>query len=270
MRLLTGVGAVRFAATLRRAGTVLQLPRGGTPSAALALGGLGISLFDVAALYADLADDGTIQPLHLIGAETPTEPPHAEALFSRLAAAMIATILRDQPLPPGIAADPEHPVAYKTGTSYGYRDAWAAGFTPGYTVVVWVGRRNNTPLPGATGRDVAAPILFHVFGLLPGEAAIHDRAPATVVATLAPSLNRMSRRPALQMLFPPRNADLAFDPSTPIDLRAVGGTPPYRWSADGLPLSAALWAPGGRGFAHLAVTDRNGQSVSADVRLVAE
>jgi len=49
-------------------------------------------------------------------------------------------ILRDQPAPPGLTHEPRHLVAYKTGTSYGFRDAWAAGFTPGYTIFVWAGR----------------------------------------------------------------------------------------------------------------------------------
>jgi penicillin-binding protein 1C len=58
-------------------------------------------------------------------------------------------------------------VAWKTGTSFGYRDAWAIGTTPGYLVGVWVGNADGEGRPGLTGVQVAAPLMFDVFGLLP-------------------------------------------------------------------------------------------------------
>ena len=59
-------------------------------------------------------------------------------------------------------------IAWKTGTSFGYRDAWAIGVTPGYLVGVWVGNADGEGRPGLTGVNVAAPLMFDVFGLLPG------------------------------------------------------------------------------------------------------
>ena len=271
VRLLSRVGAARFAARIGTAGATLRLPHGGQASAALALGGAGMTLFDLASLYADLADGGTVRALHLLGSDVPGAGSDPAQLVSRHAAGLVADILRAQPAPPGVSADPTHPIAYKTGTSYGYRDAWAAGFTPGYTVVVWVGRLDNTPRSGATGRDVAAPILFRLFGLLPREAPIPARDDPVASASLAPGLARSVPRATLRMMFPPGNVDLAFAPSSAIDLRAVGGRPPYRWIADGTPLAPrARWAPSGPGFSHLTVIDRDGQSASADIKLVAE
>ncbi|MFC2116746.1 penicillin-binding protein 1C [Bacteroidota bacterium] len=58
-------------------------------------------------------------------------------------------------------------VAWKTGTSFGFRDAWAVGTTPSYTVGVWVGNADGEGRPGLTGGAVAAPLLFDVFGILP-------------------------------------------------------------------------------------------------------
>jgi penicillin-binding protein 1C len=58
-------------------------------------------------------------------------------------------------------------IAWKTGTSYGYRDAWAIGVTPGYTVGVWVGNASGEGKPDIRGSYLAAPVLFDVFGLLP-------------------------------------------------------------------------------------------------------
>jgi penicillin-binding protein 1C len=271
VRLLAQVGAARFAARLRGAGARLRLPVGGAPSAALALGGAGISLADLTALYADLADGGVVRAPHLDAGPTAAV---SGPLVSAHAAALVADILRGQPPPPGIAADPDHPIAYKTGTSYGFRDAWAAGFTPRFTVVVWTGRRDNAPLPGATGRDVAAPLLFRIFALLPREAPAQRPLDAAAARRpLAPRLSEMSPQPGLRMLFPPNDAALAFDPQTPIDLRAAGGTPPYRWTVDGIPLPAAagaLWKPDAPGFSHLSVTDCAGRVASADVKLVTE
>ncbi len=267
VRLLAQLGPARFGSAVARAGVQLRLPRGGGQSAALALGGAGMSLFDLAGLYADLADGGVIRLPTVVGTAS-----KSGTLVSQRAAADVAAILRAQPAPPGVAPDPAHPVAYKTGTSYGFRDAWAAGFTPGYTVVVWIGRRDNTPMPGATGRDVAAPVLFHLFGLLPAEAAVPEVAVHTRTP-VAPTLARVSGPPALRMMFPPGNVDLAYDAAAAIDLRAAGGQPPYRWLADGRPLPPALhtlWSPDGPGFVHLTVLDRAGHSASADVRLVAE
>ena len=57
-------------------------------------------------------------------------------------------------------------ISWKTGTSYGFRDAWAVGYTPDYTVGVWVGNANGTGRPGLTGLSAASPLLFSVFNLL--------------------------------------------------------------------------------------------------------
>lgn len=270
VRLLARVGPQRFAGALHAARAGLRLPKGGSPSAAMVLGGAGISLFDLATLYADLADGGTVGTLHVAGVGSSS----GERLVSRHAADQVGAILRGQPAPPGVVANEEHPIAYKTGTSYGFRDAWACGFTPGYTVVVWVGRRDGSPRPGATGRDVAAPLLFRIFGLLPAEAPIADADRST--AGLAPSLGRIIPYSKLTIVFPPSHVDLAFDPGSPVDLRATGGSPPYAWTADSVlvPGSAgqgnAPWMVTGPGFAHLTVTDRDGHSATADVRVLAE
>jgi penicillin-binding protein 1C len=270
VRLLAEIGPIRFAATLHDAGAAPRLPPGGVPSAALALGGTGSTLADLAALYSDLADGGSVGVPHT------GEPGWSGSgtLVSRRAAEAVAAILRDQPPPPGVVADPAHPIAYKTGTSYGFHDAWACGFTPDYTVVVWVGRRDGSSIPGATGRDVAAPLLFRLFSLLPAEPPLVN--PDDRAKPLAPRLGGMTSHGALRIVFPPERVDLAYDPGTPIDLRATGGTPPYAWLSDGLPLPLAPawghadWTPAGPGFAHLTVTDRDGRSASVDVRLVAD
>ncbi len=60
------------------------------------------------------------------------------------------------------------PIAWKTGTSYGFRDAWAIGITPEYLVAVWVGNADGEGRTGLTGLSAAAPLMFDLFDLLPG------------------------------------------------------------------------------------------------------
>jgi penicillin-binding protein 1C len=272
VRLLARVGPARFAARLQDAGARLRLPSGAHPSAALALGGAGISLFELAALYADLADGGAAASLRL----TQQDLRPSGRLVSPTAAAQVAGILADQIAPPGVAGAATGMVAYKTGTSYGFRDAWACGFTGDATAVVWIGRRDGSPRPGATGREVAAPLLFRLLALLPPGPPPASAPESRPTGELAPALVHMTRRAPLVILFPPGDVDLSFDPAVPVDLRATGGRPPYRWTVDGRPLSASgshetpLWVPAEQGFAHLSVTDRDGQSASEDVRLLAE
>jgi len=271
VQLLRAIGPARFAATLATAGAPLALP-GGAPSLPIALGGAGISLQNLAMLYTALANGGKAAPLHFlpgpVGATT--------AIMTPRAGEEIAGILRGTSPPDG-AAPTDRPIAFKTGTSYGFRDAWAAGFSPAYTVVVWTGRTDGTPSPGAYGRLTAAPILFKLFALLPPEGAEPDQAPAEN----APALQTFNAQPEFikprpQILFPPAGATLQVTDSggtIPISLEAQGGAPPYRWVINGAMLPAApigismSWQPPGPGFAHIAVIDKNESATSEDISM---
>lgn len=68
-----------------------------------------------------------------------------------------------------------HPVAWKTGTSYGFRDAWAVGVTPRYAVGVWVGNATGEGKPGLVGARTAGPVLFDIFNLLPSSPKWFER-----------------------------------------------------------------------------------------------
>ena len=91
--------------------------------------------------------------------------------MDQVAAWQVGNVLIGTP-PPENA--PHNRIAFKTGTSYGYRDAWSVGFDGRITIGVWVGRPDGAPVPGLVGRTAAAPILFDAFartGKLPGSAA---------------------------------------------------------------------------------------------------
>lgn len=288
VELMDAVGPARFIARLRAAGAAIQLPREAAPGLPVALGGLGITLTDLARLYAGIARGGTVPGL-LRRAEA--APAGAEGRVAEpVAAWYVADILRGTPPPEN--ALPNR-IAYKTGTSYGYRDAWAAGFDRHVTVVVWVGRPDGAAVPGLVGRTVAAPMLFDAFARLGLEPEPVPQ-PRDVLAAgpggLPPPLRHLRREapgapgPALRIAYPPDGAriDLGLGVAghegegkadgPALALKALGGVPPLTWLIDGQPVvqtprRRAAWSPTGAGFARISVLDSMGASDSVSIRL---
>ena len=169
--LLDRVGPERFAARLAHAGLVLQLPRGAQPNLSMVLGGTGTRLEDLVGAYRALNHEGLAGTVRY----RPDAPRQERRLLSPEAAWIIREIL-EQHGRPGQRDDAfdtggRPRVAWKTGTSYGFRDAWALGGTARYTVGVWVGRPDGTPLPGQYGAITALPLLFEVVDSLPRRGA---------------------------------------------------------------------------------------------------
>ncbi len=165
--LLDRVGPARFSARLANAGVTLKYPRGAAPNLALILGGTGARLEDLVGSFAALNRQG------LAGRVRYAQQDAAEdrRLLSPGAAWIVRDILASNPRPGyGVGAfdtGTRPRVAWKTGTSYGFRDAWALGSTTRYTVGVWVGRPDGTPLPGQYGAVTALPLMFEVIDSLP-------------------------------------------------------------------------------------------------------
>ncbi|MDP4023310.1 penicillin-binding protein 1C [Methylobacterium sp. NEAU 140] len=282
--LMEAVGPARFIARLRAAGADIRLPREAAPGLPVALGGLGLTLTDLARLYAGLARGGDVpDPLRRAGPAPERGP--GRAITEPVAAWYAADILRGAPPPEN--ALPNR-IAYKTGTSFGYRDAWAAGFDRRVTVAVWVGRPDGAAVPGLVGRFVAAPILFDAFARIGGEPEPVPRPFDALVADTAglpPPLRRLGRdaapgSQALKIAFPPDGArvDLGLserarpEPADGLALKALGGVPPLTWMVDGTPVAQtarrnAAWTPDGAGFARISVLDATGASDSVTVRV---
>jgi penicillin-binding protein 1C len=253
--LLDGVGPARFAASLRSAGAAPVLPRGVDASLPLALGGAGTTLRDMVGLYALLGDGGRAGALRF----TPGQGAGAPVLEARAAAAVAGVLVQD------FRGGGPRGVAWKTGTSWGGRDAWAFGFDGRHVAGVWVGRPDGTPIPGLTGRDAALPVLARVFALLP-EAPLER---ATIRADAAPVA--LGGDP-LRLLFPPPGAVLA-EGAGPVVLRVAGGRRPLTFLVDGAPIARDAarrelgWVPPGPGFYRIAIMDAEGALVAADVRV---
>ncbi|MGC2413136.1 MAG: penicillin-binding protein 1C, partial [Stellaceae bacterium] len=164
---LDRLGPSRFTGALAAAGIPLHLPTpDAEPGLAVALGGAGISLCDLATLYVALSHDGEISALS-IRADDP--PARGTAIFGPAAAWYVNDILGRVPPPPGmLPAEVRHGrhLAFKTGTSYGFRDAWAVGYDAKVTIAVWAGRPDGTPMPGRSGLVTAAPVLFKIADLI--------------------------------------------------------------------------------------------------------
>ena len=192
---LDRVGASRFTARLAQAGGALVLPRGEVPGLAMGLGGVGVTLNDLVMLYAGVARLGNTIAL-TERMDDAGEPPQPRRLMEPVAAWYVGNAMLGTP-PPENAAGGR--IAFKTGTSYGYRDAWAVGFDGKRTIGVWVGRPDGAPVPGLIARSAAAPILFDAFartGSLP--AAL----PAAPRGTLVAATSRLP--PPLQRFRPKR------------------------------------------------------------------
>ena len=282
---LQEVGPSRLIARLAQAGVPLVLPkREVAPGLALGLGGVGVRLTDLTMLYAGLARQGTVAPLvERFG--SPPSPP--KRLIEPVAAWYVASVLIGTP-PPENAAGGR--IAFKTGTSYGYRDAWAVGFDGKRTIGVWAGRPDGAPVPGLAGRVTAAPILFDAFARLGQQFEPLPPAPKGVLiastAKLPPPLQRFASReaageamaPKVHIVFPPDGASLELSAAKgaapdPIAIKITGGTPPLNVLLNGMPIAAKrsartlFFEPDGPGFVRLTVTDANGAVDSVSVRL---
>jgi penicillin-binding protein 1C len=280
---LDAVGPSRLLARLDEAGASLELPKHATAGLALGLGGIGVRLIDLTALYMGLARQGNVAPLIERLGET---PPPTKRLMEPVAAWYVADVLRGAPPPPNALGGR---IAFKTGTSYGYRDAWALGFDGAHTIGVWVGRPDGAPVTGLVGRTAAAPILFDAFARLTLNPKPLPAAPKGVITAstshLPPPLRRFASgdnageamTPKVHIVFPPQGASLALssEGSTldPIAIKIAGGTPPLNVLVNGMPLEMArnsgmlFFEPDGPGFVRLTVTDATGAADSVVVRL---
>jgi penicillin-binding protein 1C len=235
-------------------------------------------------LYAGIARLGNTVPLI---ERAGTERMEARRLMDPVAAWYLGHVLLGTP-PPENAAGGR--IAFKTGTSYGYRDAWAVGFDGKRTVGVWVGRPDGAPVPGLIGRAAAAPILFDAFfrtGALPAP-LMPAPAGAVIAATgkLPPPLRRYrpgglageGTEPPLRIMFPPNGARLELATAEtgrpdPVALKIAGGRGPITVLVNGVPLAAprgrqtVLFEPEGPGFVRLTVIDSKGATDSVAVRL---
>jgi penicillin-binding protein 1C len=286
--LLDRVGANRLTVRIRQAGANLVLPKDETPGLAMGLGGVGVTLGDLVRLYAGFPRQGSTVTLREIMRAGDGAEPETRRLLDPAAAWLVGNVLTGTP-PPDNA--PRNRLAFKTGTSYGYRDAWSIGFDGRMTIGVWVGRPDGAPVPGLTGRTAAAPILFDAFartGKLP--VALAKAPKGTLIASNArlplplrrfrPSgdLVRTGTAQALRIQFPLNGSRIdAYGGGEPggsaVPVKVAGGVLPLTMLVNGIAVGdidsrrQRLIEPPGPGFVRLTVMDAMGAADTVVVRI---
>jgi penicillin-binding protein 1C len=281
LAVLDQIGPSRFVARLVQNGAALALPENEPPGLAIGLGGAGIKLVDLVRLYAGIAQLGIVPPLREVPQDRPGQ---GSRLLTPVAAWYVGNILIGMPPPEnGVAGR----IAFKTGTSYGYRDAWSIGFDGKHTIGVWVGRPDGAPVPGLIGRSAAAPVLFDAFARLPIAPVPLPPAPQGVLSTpgakLPPPLKYFrpsgegvgAAQARLRILFPPDGSRLELRLSDrspePVPLKISGAVFPIIVLVNGIPLppqshGPVFFRPAGPGFARVTVIDRSGTADSVMLR----
>ncbi len=285
VKLLDAVSPSALMVRFRRVGVKLVLPTTEAPGLAIALGGAGISLVDLVQLYAGLAGGG--DPVRLgDGVRSAPQRLAGDRLFADAAIWNVSDILSGVLPPLGMK---QRGIAYKTGTSYGYRDAWSVGYDGRHVIGVWVGRADNGAVPGIAGYATAAPILFEAFeksgvAITPMPAAPSGVARVAVsdlpanqrrfTLTASGLLSASRRESAPRIVYPPEGARVELSSQSgisPLVLKLQGGRAPFRWLANGRPLPDASlrrnseWRPEGQGFSTLTVIDADGRASSVRV-----
>ena len=212
VKVLDELGALQFVSSLKQAGFSSVSKNESKLGLSVVLGGCGVKLEELVKLYSAFANEGTEERMHFIenptnkrsdvsssmsrtsasgsaaspaksgtGRQARSDPPIADSankLFSPAAAFMISQILTEHTrpdLPVNYESAMRLPhIAWKTGTSYGRRDAWSIGFNRHYTIGVWVGNMDGTGVPDLTGADIATPLLFDIFNSIEYNASDND------------------------------------------------------------------------------------------------
>lgn len=285
---LAEIGPHRFAAQLALSGAPPRLPQSADQDAglALALGGAGMTARDLALLYAALGDGGVARPLVWREEDiAPAARRPGQRLIGEASARSILDILARAPTPsgrmPGRLTEDAPEIAFKTGTSYGFRDAWAAGVTGDLAIIVWVGRADGAPRPGETGRKAALPLLFEIADRaalhLPGQGEASRRILADRVPPARAAQRTFSEAGPPDILFPPADAELWAGSLDGRPARAFvmsgRGESALRWYVDGVPAETddaglPVWSPQRAGFYAISAVDEAGRTTQIQVRVI--
>ena len=284
--LLDRVGASRLSSRLKQAGANLELPKDETPGLRWASAASGSRCRTSCSFTRDWRGSATRDPAEIQGQRDVAREP--ERLLDQVAAWQVGNVLLGTPPPENGV---RNRIAFKTGTSYGYRDAWSIGFDGRITIGVWVGRPDGAPVPGIAGRIAAAPILFDAFartGKLP--AALPKPPKGTLMASNAKlplplrryrplgELVRTDGERAPHIQFPLNGSRIDVSgadgaSASPMPVKVAGGVLPITMLVNGMSVGELdsrrqrLIDSPGPGFARLTVIDAKGAADTVVVRI---
>ncbi|MCB8838844.1 penicillin-binding protein 1C [Aurantimonas sp. VKM B-3413] len=280
VELLSRVGPSRLVHRMRRAGATPELGDRSLPGLAIGLGGIGLTLEDLVRIYAGIANGGVAMPLQI--EQSAAAGTIGKRILSEQAAWYVTSILAGATTTTkGSPGD----IAHKTGTSYGYRDAWTIGYDGRHVVGVWLGRPDGAPVAGLVGQDSAVPVMHDVFARIGKVERLLGPPPgilASAGAGLPPPLRRVGRAAeqklsglAPEIVFPPNAAHVELGlrdgSAAELALKVRNGRPPFTWYVDGLPVGRnevrrqSHWRASEPGFVDISVVDAAGAAASSRV-----
>lgn len=279
---LQSLGPLKFLGILEEVGITPVFPdRLTPPGLSLALGGVGMTLEQLTLLYASLAQEGEMFSLKFIQNQPPGE---VQQLFLPQTAMLLTHILQKSSEIEGDSSLSS--VSFKTGTSYGHRDAWVIGYNTSYVVGIWIGRPDGASFGAGTGGSLAVPLMKKIFQVLPSARFSRKALPPAredssfqirEVQKVEFRDSTASFQAPLQLLFPIHDTVIeAFSGnSSPhsLSLQAVGGKRPYTWVINQAPYvhqvwrPKTVWTPSQKGFYTVTLVDAQGQSKSAHIEI---
>ncbi len=274
VKILQRVGVGDFVASISQCVGKVKIPKNRS-TLPIALGGVGLSMIQLTQLYVALANGGKSHPIHTVADINSSQV--ILPLCDPKAAQMTTAILREIPAPEGFS-DIQNQIAYKTGTSYGYRDAWTIAYNNSHTVAVWVGKPNNATQLKLTGRNTAAPLAFEVFALIQNllpqrswnwSASYLGQQVPTGLARFDPQESRESVK-QLTMLYPEENARFrsAGCDDAVVEVKVDAGVKPYHWYIDGGPRNikqTSMIQHFDHGAHTITVIDSAGETITRDI-----
>jgi len=269
VKVLYRVGAGDFIDKLKDVVGEIAIPKG-VATLPVALGGLGVSLWQMDQLYSLLANGGQGKEIVVLKGEKQ----EALNLTDKKSAKLTTAILRDIPPPKGYKHNGK--IAFKTGTSYGYRDFWAMGYSKNYTLGVWVGRPNNQPLIKASAREVAVPILFEAFSIVDAIYGIGDWSSGVDIYKNSPPKvlkyfdKKMQDSKKFKFLYPKDGAKYQSAGCYDVTVKVAveNGKAPYYWYIDAKPIELTekkaqiKFSEGGH---KIVVLDSSGESIKTNL-----
>jgi penicillin-binding protein 1C len=282
---LNQLGSLRFLGTLKAVGVDAKFKDQSTkPTLAIALGGLGMTLEQLVMLYGGLARGGIVKRLRY---STLDKNIMGYSLLSERSVDQVTQILKHDNRETGSFQRPLS-ISFKTGTSYGHRDAWAIGYNANFTVGIWIGHPAGSSMGQGTGQSLAVPILQKIFQFLPKNQSKNIQTQPTIKLNSAHLKLRSNKYASSQkeilrvqnlpkLLFPIHETTIEREKTLQGGYKALpfkvsGGTRPYTWVINGRPETPSWqhkydWLPGEPGFHTITVIDAEGKAARAHIEL---
>ena len=263
VRLLQKVQADVFAAKLRAHGLELEFLHHDRANLSLALGGVGIRGTSLLRLYRQLAQC------------TYQETDDLRPLANRQACWQVTHILQNSRDKQGCVYFGVEPVAFKTGTSYGWRDQWLFAYTKDYSLVLWGGQADGGYAEQRASAEDLIPLLRQIVALLPSPPIEYS----PPVFDLQINSDQLPKRLAsiseaqeekFQLITPMNNAQIELPKDVPLTIKVRSGKPPYLWLVNNEIIeqnsqTQISYPIHNAGFYKFTVIDHLGESVESEV-----